>query len=142
VYAEFIFKYQSSKGVQGFVDLLVKLTKNQMILAVGNEICNEYDVYKNYEMLLGKKKPKEPNVEPSQKNMTVNVEPSQELEEKKIPVYVDETKYWKIEAYKLEVQLYFLETEILAIKENQKEEAEKLEAQLKLPEKWKADAEH
>jgi hypothetical protein len=113
-----------------------------MILAVGNEICNEYDVYKNYEMLLGKKKPKEPNVEPSQKNMTVNVEPSQELEEKKIPVYVDETKYWKIEAYKLEVQLYFLETEILAIKENQKEEAEKLEAQLKLPEKWKADAEH
>ncbi len=86
-------------------------------------------------------------MKPSQKNVTVNAEPSQESEEKKIPVYVessqeyeekeitvnvDVTEDWKIEAYKLEIKLYFLEVEILAMKENQKEEAEKLEAQLKL----------
>jgi hypothetical protein len=94
-----------------------------MILAVSNYIYDDYDVHTNYEMLFGKKKSKEPNVEPSQKNIKVNVEPSQESEEKKIPVYVessqeyeekkitvnvDDTKYWKIEAYKLGVQLYFL----------------------------------
>ncbi len=42
----------------------------------------------------------------------------------------------------MEVQLYILEAEILDMKENQKEEAGKLEAQLKLSEKCKADAEH
>ncbi len=60
MYAESIFEYKFSKRFQGFVDQFVKLTKNQMILAAGNYICDDYGVYTNYEMLFGKKKSKEP----------------------------------------------------------------------------------
>ncbi len=70
------------------------------------------------------------------------MESSQEYEEKKLRPKWMRQSIGKSKLINWKSSFIFLEAEVLAMKENQKEEAEKLEAQLKLSEKSKADAEH